>query len=139
MLRWTSDVAATPSRAIGSAGAQPKLYKTVSAALALTLALALALTLGLAEALATSELFGKAHLIRRVTYHLCRGHGLTRFHHLSNPYVTAVQAFPCTSSNISPARLRKPAVFIRDGVTTEWAHGLWVWGSRSAHADPPRR
>jgi len=64
-------------RAIDSAEAWPKLYRTVS--------VALALILSLAEALAASEPLEKAHLIRRVTHYLCRGPSLTRFRHRPRP------------------------------------------------------
>ena len=68
----------------------------------------LALTLDLAEALVVSELLEKTHLIRRVTHHLCRNHSLAFATGLAL-HVTVRQAFPCTSSDPSLARLRQPA------------------------------
>jgi hypothetical protein len=112
-------------RAVDSARAWPKLYRTVSAALALSLRrwqppscsekLILLGALPATSAAATVSLSSATYLA---------------------PYVTALQAFPCTSSNPSPAGAPPTCCFIRDGVTTEWARGLWLWGFRRRSCRP---
>jgi hypothetical protein len=83
--------------------------------------------------LSTSKM---AHLIQCVTHHLCRGHGLTRFRHRPRPTCHTAAGFPAHVFHPLAGRAPSTTCFIRDGVTTEWTCGLWLWGFRRRSCRP---